>query len=159
MARPLRIEYDGVLYHVTSRDNERKAIFRGDSDRELFPATLAPVTERFQWICHAYCLMDNHYYFQSHRALGDCKDSPTHYASMYQANRRSKRYRKVKDLSVARVWTGFFKKGGEKKKARDRAISDAVSKHGYSQIEIARHLKLHYSTVSGLIKSVEENRG
>jgi len=62
MARPLRIEYDGALYHLTSRGNERRAIFRDDTDRELFLATLFRVTERFHWICHAYCLMDNHYH-------------------------------------------------------------------------------------------------
>ena len=62
MARPLRIEYDGALYHVTSRGNERKAIFRNDSDRKLFLDTLAQVNKRFHWICHAYCLMDNHYH-------------------------------------------------------------------------------------------------
>ena len=62
MARPLRIEYDGALYHVTSRGNDRKAIFKVDSDRELFLNTLARVTERFHWICHGYCLMNNHYH-------------------------------------------------------------------------------------------------
>jgi len=36
MARPLRIEYAGAHYHVTSRGNERKAIFRDDTDREKF---------------------------------------------------------------------------------------------------------------------------
>ncbi|MEX0806523.1 MAG: transposase [Candidatus Binatia bacterium] len=60
MARPLRIEYDGALYHVTCRGNDRKAIFKNDSDRELFLNTLAHVTERLHWICHAYCLMNNH---------------------------------------------------------------------------------------------------
>ncbi len=60
MARPLRIEYDGALYHVTSRGNERKAIFKHDSDRKLFLDMLAQVNKRFHWICHAYCLMDNH---------------------------------------------------------------------------------------------------
>ena len=62
MARPLRIEYDGALYHVTSRGNDRRAIFKDDSDRELFLNTLAHVTERFHWICYAYCLMNNHYH-------------------------------------------------------------------------------------------------
>jgi putative transposase len=62
MARPLRIEYDGALYHVTSRGNERKAIFKNDSDRTLFLDTLAQVSNRFHWICHAYCLMNNHYH-------------------------------------------------------------------------------------------------
>jgi REP element-mobilizing transposase RayT len=60
MARPLRIEYDGALYHVTFRGNERKPIFKDDGDRELFLATLWQVSERFHWLCHAYCLMDNH---------------------------------------------------------------------------------------------------
>ena len=62
MARPLRIEYDGALYHVTSRGNDRKPIFKEDSDRELFLSSLAQVNERFHWICHAYCLMNNHYH-------------------------------------------------------------------------------------------------
>jgi REP element-mobilizing transposase RayT len=62
MARPLRIEYDGALYHVTSRGNERKAIFKDDGDRKLFLDTLAQVNKRFHWICHAYCLLDNHYH-------------------------------------------------------------------------------------------------
>ncbi|MBM4261080.1 MAG: transposase [Deltaproteobacteria bacterium] len=62
MARPLRIEYDGAFYHVTSRGNERKAIFKDDSDRNLFLAILGQVIERFHWLCHAYCLMGNHYH-------------------------------------------------------------------------------------------------
>jgi putative transposase len=62
MARPLRIEFDGALYHVTSRGNERKAIFKDDRDRKLFLDILGRVNERFHWICHAYCLMNNHYH-------------------------------------------------------------------------------------------------
>ena len=62
MARPLRIEFDGALYHVTSRGNERKPIFKDDIDRKLFLDTLARVNDRFHWICHAYCLMNNHYH-------------------------------------------------------------------------------------------------
>jgi hypothetical protein len=62
MARPLRIEYDGALYHLTSRGNDREAIFKNDGDRKLFLDTLAQVIKRFHWICHAYCLMDNHYH-------------------------------------------------------------------------------------------------
>jgi len=62
MARPLRIEYDGAVYHVTSRGNDRKAIYRDDEDREQFLVILAKVNKRFNWICHAYCLMNNHYH-------------------------------------------------------------------------------------------------
>lgn len=62
MARPLRIEYPGAVYHITSRGNEKKAIFEDDNDREEFLKTLVHVNKRYNWLCHAYCLMDNHYH-------------------------------------------------------------------------------------------------
>ncbi len=62
MARPLRIEYPGAIYHVTSRGNARKKIFLDDIDRKEFLATLGWVVERFGWLCHAYCLMGNHFH-------------------------------------------------------------------------------------------------
>ena len=62
MTRPLRIEFPGAIYHVTSRGNARRKIFLDDEDRQAFLATLAWVVERFGWICHAYCLMDNHFH-------------------------------------------------------------------------------------------------
>lgn len=62
MARPLRIEFPGAVYHVTSRGNERRAIFREDEDRRAFLDILADVGLRYNWLCHAYCLMENHYH-------------------------------------------------------------------------------------------------
>jgi REP element-mobilizing transposase RayT len=62
MARPLRIEYEGAVYHVTSRGNGRQSIFLVDSDREVFLEVLSDAVRRFDWICHAYCLMTNHYH-------------------------------------------------------------------------------------------------
>jgi putative transposase len=62
MARPLRIEYPGALYHVTARGNGGKKIFRYDRDRLYFLYLLGFLAERFHWSCHAYCLMDNHYH-------------------------------------------------------------------------------------------------
>ncbi len=62
MSRPLRIEYAGAVYHVTSRGNEKKSVFRTDRDRENFLNTLQHVTKKYNWICHAYCLMTNHYH-------------------------------------------------------------------------------------------------
>ena len=62
MARPLRIEYPGAVYHITSRGNDKKTIFRDDADRETFLKILAFVNKRYHWLCHAYCLMDNHYH-------------------------------------------------------------------------------------------------
>jgi putative transposase len=62
MARPLRIEYAGALYHVTARGNARQNIYFSDEDRKNFLDTLAWVCERNHWLCHAYCLMSNHYH-------------------------------------------------------------------------------------------------
>ena len=62
MARPLRIEYPGALYHVTCRGNARGKVFLIDSDRELFLQVLTQVIERLNWLCHAYCQMSNHYH-------------------------------------------------------------------------------------------------
>jgi putative transposase len=62
MARPLRLEFPGALYHVTSRGNARADIFVDDKDRKTFLGVLGDVVERCRWICHAYCLMDNHYH-------------------------------------------------------------------------------------------------
>ena len=57
MARPLRIEYAGALYHVTSRGDRQEAIFGDDQDRKAFLNVLGEVISRFRWRCHAYCLM------------------------------------------------------------------------------------------------------
>ena len=62
MARPLRIEYPGAVYHITSRGNEKKSVFKDDEDRETFLRILTHVNKRYHWLCHAYCLMDNHYH-------------------------------------------------------------------------------------------------
>ena len=62
MARPLRIEYPGAVYHVTSRGNRRENIFLTDQDRITFLSILGQVCQRFNWFIHAYCLMDNHYH-------------------------------------------------------------------------------------------------
>src|SRR3990170_5996292 len=62
MSRPLRLEYPGAVYHFTSRGNARQKIFLDDNDRELFLSTLSHVISRYDWLCHAYCLMDNHYH-------------------------------------------------------------------------------------------------
>lgn len=62
MARPLRIEYPGAFYHVTSRGNEQKDVFKSQRDREKFLEYLASATSRYGAVVHAYCLMSNHYH-------------------------------------------------------------------------------------------------
>jgi len=62
MARPLRLEFDGALYHITSRGNRRGAIYETPDDRESYLEILQGVCKKYNWLCHAYCLMGNHYH-------------------------------------------------------------------------------------------------
>jgi len=62
MSRPIRIEFPGALYHVTARGDRREDIFDDDTDRNAFLDVLAQVVEQFNWLCYAWCLMDNHYH-------------------------------------------------------------------------------------------------
>lgn len=60
MSRPLRLEFPGAVWHVTSRGNERREVFRDDADRELFLSILGRTVGLFCWKLHAYVLMGNH---------------------------------------------------------------------------------------------------
>ena len=62
MARPLRIEFSGALYHVTARGNAQGDIYASDVDRMKFLTLLNNTCNRSDWYCHAYCLMSNHYH-------------------------------------------------------------------------------------------------
>lgn len=62
MGRAWRIEYDGALYHVLSRGNERNNIFRDDEDRRTFLDAIGEMAGRFGVDLFAYVLMDNHYH-------------------------------------------------------------------------------------------------
>jgi len=62
MARQLRLQFPGAVYHVTSRGNAGQDIFADDGDRERFLDLLGREIEQQRWRCHAYCLMDNHYH-------------------------------------------------------------------------------------------------
>ena len=62
MARPIRIEYAGALYHVTSRGDRREDIYLNDADRTDWLEVLGQTCKRFNWVVHAYCQMSNHYH-------------------------------------------------------------------------------------------------
>src|SRR6266536_1505868 len=62
MARPLCIQFPGGLYHVTARGNGRQTLFTDDADRERFLIVLTQVVARYHLLCHAHCLMGNHYH-------------------------------------------------------------------------------------------------
>ena len=62
MARSLRIEYPGALYHITSRGDGQENIFLSDDDRAFFITHLSEICARCGWLCYAFCLMSNHYH-------------------------------------------------------------------------------------------------
>ena len=62
MSRPLRVHFPGGLYHVTARGNARHELFADDADCERFLGVLAAALSRYRLLCHAYCLMGNHYH-------------------------------------------------------------------------------------------------
>lgn len=62
MARQLRVEYEGAIYHVMSRGDRKEPIFEDDQDRRRFLRTLGETCVRADWEVHAYCLMGNHFH-------------------------------------------------------------------------------------------------
>jgi putative transposase len=101
MARPLRIEFAGAVYHVTSRGNARHAIFIDDEDRGRFFDVLSIVVERFNWLCHAYCLMKNHYHLLIETPNGNLSKGMRELNGIY-TQRFNRRYRRVGHLFQGR---------------------------------------------------------
>ena len=93
MARPLRIEYAGALYHVTSRGDRQEAIFDDDQDRRAFLNVVGQVVSRFRWRCHAYCLMSNHYHLMIETPEANLTKGMRHLNGVFTqwSNRRHKR--------------------------------------------------------------------
>lgn len=93
MTRPLRIEYPGAFYHITSRGNERKNIFKDDGDRQKFLSYLESSVARYGAVIHVYCLMDNHYHLLLETPYGNLSQIMRHINGAYTTyfNTRHKR--------------------------------------------------------------------
>ena len=94
MARAMRVEYPGALYHITSRGNERRPIFRNRGDREIFLEVLGEACRRYGWIVTAYVLMGNHFHFVIETPRPNLSLGMQWLNGKYAAsfNRRHKRY-------------------------------------------------------------------
>ncbi|WAC08359.1 MAG: transposase [Thermodesulfobacteriota bacterium] len=93
MARPLRIQYPGAFYHITSRGNEQKTIFKNDRDREKFLSYLESATERYGAAIHVYCLMNNHYHLLMETPRGNLSEIMRHINGAYTTYFNFKRER------------------------------------------------------------------
>lgn len=103
MARPLRIEYPGAFYHVTSRGNEQKVIFKSRKDREKFLSYLESATDRYGAIIHAYCLMNNHYHLLLETPAGNLSQIMRHINGAYTT------YFNVKRKRAGHLFQGRYK--------------------------------------------------
>lgn len=103
MARPIRIEYTGALYHVTSRGDRREDIYLDDEDRLIWLDVFSQVCTRFNWRCHAWCLMDNHYHIVVETIEGNLSQGMRQLNGVYtqKSNRRHDR--------VGHVFQGRYK--------------------------------------------------
>lgn len=232
MARPLRLEYAGAVYHITSRGNAKQAIFCDDIDRQAFLAIVGSTVKRFGWTVYAYCLMGNHYHLLVETPVPNLSRGMRHLNGLYtqRFNRRHGRvghvlqgrfgailveretyllelvryialnpiragiasgpekwrwssYRAHAALATTQLFTERLRAlleersisaevprterlaarpaleallpSGESpdRERRNTAIADAYLKHGYTLAEIARHLGLHYSTVSRIAQA------
>jgi REP element-mobilizing transposase RayT len=83
MTRPLRIEYPGAYYHVTSRGNERKNIFVDNKDRDKFLSYLRSAYLRYGAVIHVFCLMNNHYHLFLETPKGNLSQIMRHINGAY----------------------------------------------------------------------------
>ena len=135
MARPLRIEFAGALYHVTSRGNGREDIYLDDSDRELFMVVLGEACGLFNWTVHAWCLMSNHYHL-----LVETPDSNLSRGMRYLNGVYTQRFNRTHS-HVGHLFQGRFK-----------AI--LVEKEAH-MLELARYVVLN-PVRAGMVESAEQ---
>lgn len=135
MARPLRIELSGGLYHVTSRGDRREEIYLDDADRINWLALFSQVCKRFNWVCHVYCLMDNHYHIVVETVEGNLSKGMRQLNGVYTQhfNRTHNR--------VGHVYQGRYK-----------AI--LVEKESYL-LELSRYVVLNPAR-AGIVKNVDQ---
>jgi len=135
MARPLRIEYAGALYHVTSRGDRRENIYQEDDDRELWLEIFSQVCSRFNWRCHAWCLMDNHYHIVIETIEGNLSQGMRQLNGVYTQKSNRKHGR------VGHVFQGRYK-----------AI--LIEKEAYL-LELSRYVVLN-PVRAGMVNDIED---
>lgn len=135
MSRPLRIEYPGAIYHITSRGNDKKKIFCEAEDRKKFLEILNLVKDRYHWICHGYCLMDNHYHLIIETPEGNLSKGMRQLNGIYTQGFNKRRNR------TGHIFQGRYK-------------SILIEKDSHL-LEVCRYIVLN-PVRAGMIKSVEQ---
>jgi len=103
LARQLSIEFPGAFYHVTSRGNEKKAVFCSTRDREKYLSYLESACDRYGAIIHVYCLMENHYHLLLETPRGNLSQVLHHINGAYTT------YFNIKRNRSGHLFQGRFK--------------------------------------------------
>ena len=103
MTRPLRIQFPGALYHITSRGDRKVDIYVDDTDRAVWLQTLADVCARSNYLVHAFCQMTNHYHLLLETVDGNLADGMRQLNGVY-----SQYFNRRHDL-VGHVFQGRYK--------------------------------------------------
>jgi len=137
MARPLRLEFEGAVYNITARGNERKPIFIDDEDRIRFLNILKELTENRQIILYCYCLMTNHYHLLLETPYSNL------IRTMHTIQTRYTMYFNFKHKRVGHLFQGRYK-------------SLIVDKENYL-LELSRYIHLN-PVRAGIVKRAEDYR-
>lgn len=179
MSRPLRIEFPGAVYHITGRGNARRRIYRDDDDWEQFLSVLAHVVGCYGWLCHAYCLMDNHYHLlietpkanlearKKYRAfVGEGLEAPSPWERLqgqiylggedFVKEHQPDRVIREVPRRQSQAHRPELKELLGAKASLDSETMEAYGRYGYRMSEIAEHLEVHYSTVSRRLRRAEK---
>lgn len=103
MARPLRIQFPGAVYHVTNRGNERRNIFQDDADRKAFLRILSESTDTYQIILHGFVLMDNHWHLLAQTPLANISEFMRQFNITYTSHYNRRHHR------VGHLYQGRFR--------------------------------------------------
>src|SRR5665213_603 len=116
MARKLRLQYPGAIYHLMSRGDRREPVFLDDIDRRMFLTTLAEACAKTDWQVHAYCLMNNHFHLVVETPKANLADGMKWLLGTYTArfNRKHRVFGhlfsgRYKSLLVDNSGNGYFK--------------------------------------------------
>jgi putative transposase len=120
MARKIRIQYPGAIYHVMNRGDRRERISEDDKDRERFLETFAEACEKTDWQTHAYCLMSNHFHLLVETPQANLVPGMKWFLGTYTSryNRRHKQFGhlfsgRYKALVVEGSGNGYLKTVGD----------------------------------------------
>jgi len=177
MARPLRIVFPGAVYHITSRGNERKAIFWDAQDHDAFLEILHHVITRYNWFCQilGQLASDRKTAEEAYRrfvedgiaaesiwkdlkgqsilgGFGFVEKMSDHVKGKESIPEIPKGQRFINRPTIESLFTEEVLRD---RRARDERVFEAVEKHGYTQREVADHLRLHFTSVSRIMRTRE----